>query len=137
MHHLTVANVRFGSLAAAARSRWGVRFTPESGHDSDFAPCPLCANSLNGMCREYDHLCSNRGTIVKIDHVLISHTDATGRNVVPNGVGLVRSMNPIERVLLALPKVKRSGAERIVGPAMHAKTALQLDHCLSDLRLTF
>jgi hypothetical protein len=35
---------RFGSLAAAARSRWDVRFAPESGHRIAGAECPLSAN---------------------------------------------------------------------------------------------
>jgi hypothetical protein len=32
-------NVRYGSLAAAARSKWGVRFTPESGLKTAVAEC--------------------------------------------------------------------------------------------------
>jgi hypothetical protein len=36
-------DVRFGSLADIASRLLNVRFTLESGHDSDIAECPLCA----------------------------------------------------------------------------------------------
>src|SRR5271169_948509 len=42
------ANVRFGSKADVRRSCCDVCFTPESGHDSDIAPCPLSAKSGHG-----------------------------------------------------------------------------------------
>ena len=38
-------NVGFGSKAEVTGLNWDVRFTPESGHYSDIAPCPLCAKS--------------------------------------------------------------------------------------------
>jgi hypothetical protein len=37
------ANLRCGSKAAAARSKWDVRFTPKSRHSSAQLSCPLCA----------------------------------------------------------------------------------------------
>jgi hypothetical protein len=39
------ANVRFGSLADIDAPSSHVRFTPQSGHQSDIAACPLCAKS--------------------------------------------------------------------------------------------
>jgi hypothetical protein len=41
----TAAEVRFGSLAAAARSKWGVRFTPESCRGCRRPACLLWAMS--------------------------------------------------------------------------------------------
>jgi len=40
-----VTHVRFGSKADIAGRSRHVRFTPESGHHSDVAPCPLSAES--------------------------------------------------------------------------------------------
>ena len=33
-------------------------------------------------------------------------------------LGLIGTVNAIERVDLALPKIERAGAQRIIGPAM-------------------
>src|SRR5690348_14142351 len=48
-------------------------------------------------------------------------------------LGLVGTVDAIERVDFALPKIERAGAERIFGAAMHAVTASQRDHVLADL----
>ena len=52
-----------------------------------------------------------------------------------DAVWLIGAVDAIKRVGLALPQVQRPSAERIVGSAVHADTALQLDHILSDFRL--
>jgi hypothetical protein len=55
---------------------------------------------------------------------------------VADAIRLIGAVDAIKRVNLALPQVQRPGAERIVGSAVHAEAALQLNHVLSDFRLT-
>ena len=54
MRHVVVKHgqIRFGSLAAAARPNWDVRFTPESGHGNDPSARPLWDKS--GLDLIYD-----------------------------------------------------------------------------------
>ena len=53
----------------------------------------------------------------------------------PDAVRFIGAVDAIKRVAVTLPEVQRPRAERIVRSAVHAETALQLDHILSDFRL--
>ena len=52
-----------------------------------------------------------------------------------DAVRFISAVDAIKRVDLTLPEVQRPGAEWIVGSAVHAAAALQLDHILSNFRL--
>jgi hypothetical protein len=47
----TSTDVRFASKADVAARLNKFRFTPESGHQPDIAPCPLCARSRHSSVR--------------------------------------------------------------------------------------
>jgi hypothetical protein len=59
-------------------------------------------------------------SVIKVDHVLIQHADATGRYSLPNARRLRRPTNEIERILSIFEEVQRTGAERILCSAVHA-----------------
>jgi hypothetical protein len=53
-----------------------------------------------------------------------------------DGPRLIGAVDPVERVLVALPQIKRAGADRVVRSAGHTEPALQLRHVLFQLRLS-
>jgi hypothetical protein len=55
---------------------------------------------------------ANPRALIKVDHVLICHADAAGRNRLPDRIRLVRAMDSIERA----GEIHGARAERIVGP---------------------
>src|SRR6476620_9601916 len=75
---------------------------------------PFAELSTRVRC-QHDHLGADPHTIVKIDHVVIDHSNTAGGNVAPNLPGLVCAMNAVQGVLVALPQVKRAGTEWTVG----------------------
>src|SRR4029077_9673768 len=52
------------------------------------------------------------------------------------GPWLGGAVDAVERVLVALPQIKRAGAERVARSAWHAEAALQLAHLRHQLGLT-
>jgi hypothetical protein len=48
-HHLSAADVRFGSKADMAKCETNVRFTPKSGHALSTLGCPLSAKSRHSV----------------------------------------------------------------------------------------
>src|SRR5436309_13034503 len=53
--------------------------------------------------------------LIEVDHVLVSHADAAGRDLGADGPGLVRAVDAIER----RAEIHRTRPERIVGTAGH------------------
>src|SRR5262249_38215686 len=86
----------------------------------------------NRTAREHDDFGAGGCALVEVYHIFVAHADAAGGHVVADAFRLIGAVDAIERVDLALPEVERAGAERIVGAAMHAVTASQLDHVLAD-----
>src|SRR5215470_5327767 len=62
-----------------------------------------------------DHLGADLDATVKVDHVLVAHPDAAGRDLGADGPGLVRAVDAVER----RTEIHRARAERIVGTAGH------------------
>src|SRR5271166_2878762 len=65
-----------------------------------------------------DHRRADMDATIEIDHVHVAHADAAGRNGLADFRRLVRAVNAVERVLVALKEIKCSGAERIIPPAL-------------------
>src|ERR1043166_6137246 len=84
---------------------------------------------------EHDPLGADRHALVEVDHVLIDHADAAGGDAAADGPGLGGAVDAVERVLVALPQIKRARAERVAGSARHADAALQLAHVRHQLGL--
>ena len=55
---------------------------------------------------EDDNLRSDRGAVVKVGDIFIGHPDAAGRHAVADGPRLVGAVNPVQRVLVALPQMR-------------------------------
>ena len=73
---------------------------------------------LDRTAGEHDDFGAGRRALVEVDHIFVAHTDAAGGHVMTDTLGLIGTVNAIERVDLALPKIERAGAQRIIGPAM-------------------
>src|SRR5258708_3781811 len=67
--------------------------------------------------------------VVEVNDVLVDHSNATRGNALADGPGLVRAVNPVKGVLVALPEIQCAGAERVVRAAAHSHAAPQLGHC--------
>jgi hypothetical protein len=52
---------------------------------------------------EHNHLCTYRNAVVKVGDIFIGHPNAAGRHAMADGPRLVGAVNPVQRVLVALP----------------------------------
>src|SRR5262245_37718625 len=64
---------------------------------------------------DHHHLGADLDPFIEIDHVLVAHADAAGRDRRSDRPGLVRAVDTIER----RAEIHRAGAERILRPAFH------------------
>ena len=71
---------------------------------------------------------TDRRALVKVDHILVDHADATGGNARTDGPRFDGAVDAIERVLIALPEVHGAGTERVARASMHAEATLQFAH---------
>jgi hypothetical protein len=128
----------FSPFRPAGFARVGEMFRQREGGGSlereSFALFHRLAVKSDRISREYDHFRSDRRAIVKVDDVFVAHADAASGHVMPDALRLVGTVNAVERVDLALPQIECPCAERIIGAAMHAVTALQWHHVLADFR---
>src|SRR6202022_760861 len=69
----------------------------------------------SGKKSDHDDPRADIDAAVQIDHVLIAHPDAAGRDVGADGPGLVGTVDAIER----RSQIHRAGAERILRAAFH------------------
>src|SRR5687768_12311303 len=67
----------------------------------------------------HDHLGTEGGAVVEVDHVDVAHADAAGRDGEADLRGLVGAVDAVEGVLVALEQVERPRAEGVLGPALH------------------
>src|ERR1035437_285966 len=91
--------------------------------------------SLQSVRRKHHDPRTDRRALVKVDHVLVDHADATGGNARADGPRFDSAVNAVERVLVALPEVHGAGTERIARAAGHAEAALQFAHLPPQLGL--
>src|SRR5216684_7826655 len=84
---------------------------------------------------QHHDLGADRRALVEIEHVLVEHADAAGRDAVADGPGLVGAVDAVQGILVALPQIERAGAERIAQAARHADAAAQLAHVPHQLGL--
>ncbi len=60
--------------------------------------------------------------LIEVDHIEIAHADAARRNALADFARLVRAVNAIERVVIALVEIERTRAARVViGAGKRAK----------------
>ena len=90
---------------------------------------------LQSVRRKHHDSRTDRRALVKVDHVLVDHTDATGGNARADGPRFDGAMDAVKRVLVALPEVHGAGTERIARAAGHAEAALQFTHLPPQLGL--
>src|SRR5688572_30868412 len=84
--------------------------------------------------RQHLHLGADRHAVVEMDHVLVDHADAAGRDALADRMGLRRAVDAIERVLVVLPEIEPAGTDRIARAARNAHAALQLYELRQDVR---
>src|SRR6476659_9802971 len=75
-----------------------------------------------GRCsgEEHNHLRTYGNAVVKVGDIIIGHPDAAGRHAMADGPRLVGAVNTVEGVLVALPQVKSTSAERVIRAAGHS-----------------
>src|SRR5262245_52851929 len=59
---------------------------------------------------KYDNLSADLHLTVKINGILIDHTDAAGGDVFADGPGLDRTVDAVQRILVPLPQIHCTGA---------------------------
>src|SRR5262249_10568702 len=100
-------------------------------HLSRRIPAP-CARPHSARCRgrlglrpcsKDEDLGSNGCAAVEIDDILIEHPNAAGRYAPADRVRLVRAMDPVQRVFVALPQIQGTSSKRIVRASGDAKSA--------------
>jgi hypothetical protein len=67
------------------------------------------AGRISSSGKHHD-LGTDRRAFVEVDDVLIDHADTAGRNVPANRPGFESSVDPIERVFIALPQIHGASA---------------------------
>src|SRR5215207_9723034 len=77
---------------------------------------------------EHRYLRTDGRPVVEIYYVLVDHPDTAGRDTLADRPGLDGAVDPIERILVILPEVESTRAERIARPAVHAHPTLQFTH---------
>src|SRR6266566_806269 len=97
----------------------------------------LIISRPEGSCArgKHHHLGAYGRTLIEVDHILIDHADASGRDALAYRPGFDGAVNAKECVLVALPQIQCAGAERIARTAVHAQPTLQLAHHSPDLGL--
>src|SRR5918993_57187 len=68
---------------------------------------------------EHEHAGAYRRALVEVDHVLVEHADAAGRDVGADRPRLGGAVDAVDEVLAVAVEIVSSGAERVVWPALH------------------
>ena len=66
-------------------------------------------------CWEHDNFRADFHPLIEVSDILVGQPDTTGRNPLPNRLGLIRAVNSI----FGLTQIHRPSAERIARPARH------------------
>ena len=66
-------------------------------------------------CWKHDNFRADFHPLIEVSDILVGQPDTTGRNPLPNRLGLIRAVNSI----FGLTQIHRPSAERIAGPARH------------------
>src|SRR5215470_19386415 len=69
--------------------------------------------------RKHNHDRTHLDAIVEVDHVLVGHPDAAGRDGLADILGLVGAVNPEQRVLVPLVEIDTPCTQWVVGPTFH------------------
>jgi hypothetical protein len=86
--------------------------------------------------RKHHDLSAEGRALVEVDDVLVDHANATGRDASADGPGLVRAMDSVKGIFVALPEIHGSGAQWIARTARHANSAPQYAHLFHEVGLT-
>lgn len=65
----------------------------------------------SGRCGENHYLGAIWRPVIKVDHVVVDHSDASGRHVCSDGLRFSRSMDSVARVLPAGEEIHGTRAE--------------------------
>src|SRR5712671_1483982 len=97
----------------------------------------LIISRPEGSCARGKHhdLGAYGRALIDVGHSLIDHADASGRDILAYRPGFDGAVNAKERILVTLPEIQGTGAERVARTAMHADATLQLAHHAPDLGL--
>src|SRR5688572_8481753 len=85
---------------------------PNGGLSNDRRPRWQAA--ANGSGLDDDHLGTDAGALVEVDHVVIEHAHAAAGNRAADRLGLIGAVDAEHGVAAAAIEIERAGAERVV-----------------------
>jgi ABC-type uncharacterized transport system substrate-binding protein len=128
------ADVRYGSKADISECPTNVCFTPECGHQSDIAPCPLCAKAGHEHVDSPDQLDLLKQALPGLSRVAVLR-EAIGAGVTARAVMLagqtpnlqvfileVRAPNELDDAFSEMTRIGVGGLSVLESPLMTAES---------------